>query len=157
MTSLEDKFEAGSCRSASEVYLHSASFVLLSALYNILSFEGFLRTKIRVDIMAKHRRDLELPKKLTQIRECQSDIESDASDVELNEIENETENQPNSIEFSSSEVSTHKAADGTLWETLKDSRNTGRFPSHTKFKDVSGATSYAKRKVKLGCVKVLSI
>lgn len=49
--------------------------------------------------MVKNKQDLELRKRLTQIRESQSDIDYDASDSELYEIEN----QDNRIEFSSSE------------------------------------------------------
>lgn len=66
----------------------------------------------------------------------------------------ETESELDNADISDNEeISTQKAADGTLWETLKDGRNTARFSGHTKFKHISEPTSYAKRNIILGTVK----
>lgn len=113
-------------------------------------------------------------KKLIKIKKDQSDNESDATDVELcdNESEDEdlryiapskkrarvisdseTENDLDAIDTScNKEISTEKAADGTLWETLKEGRNVGKLPGYTYtiLKDVSGPTAYAKRHIMLG-------
>lgn len=49
-------------------------------------------------------------------------------------------------------ASTEKAADGTLWHTLKEGKIVGRLPSHTNFECISGPTAYAKRHIMLGSV-----
>jgi len=129
--------------------------------------------------MGKNRRNLQLLENQIQIREDQSDNESD---MEPCEIDDEIEEEANIIEISSSEdedlhhiapsrkrariifdsetesemdngeISIERASDGTLWQTLKEGRDTGRPLGFTIFKDVSGPTAYAKRNIMLGSV-----
>ena len=126
--------------------------------------------------MVKNRKEVELLKKLNQISQDVSDNDPDSTDIELCESEGEMENETGRIEFSSSEDedlcyvaprrkrariisdsesendldTADRAADGTLWEVLKEGGHVGRSPSCTIFKDVSSPTAYAKRNIMMG-------